>query len=89
MKTKKELRKIAKQVIKTNLIIWKAIHAAEEFSKNDIHLMDQEDIVELAKIMATMEDGAEAIAEPEHYGLYFQQFEYFGRELEKHLDDNQ
>jgi len=83
--SKTELRKIARQIIKTNLVIWKAIHAVEDFHSDKIHLMSDKDLEELAKIMATYKNGTEQMAEPYLYGLYFQDFEEFGNRLQEYL----
>lgn len=84
--TKTELRKTARQVIKTNLIMWQAIHAAEDLLKDEIHLMNEADLEELAKIIITLKNGTEPIAETHLYESYFQNFQYFKNRLQGYLD---
>ena len=87
--TKTELRKIARQIIKTNLTIWQAIHEVEGFLKDEIHLMCEDDLEKLAKEIITLKNGTESMAEPQSYESYFQNFQYLGNRLQRYLDKYQ
>ena len=85
--TKKELRKIAKQIVDTNMAIWRAIHLAEELTSDErIKNMSDEDAEKIVEIMVSYKNGLEDIATPCEYALYFQYFETIAVQLKKYLD---
>jgi hypothetical protein len=89
--TQKQITAFAKELYKTNLIMWKAIFTAEELVCNrmtdDCH-NDEELMIRLAKAYRKINElkGEEDFADMEMNHSYFQEFDIFRSELEKTIE---
>jgi len=82
--TRREINKIASRIKKANLVIWAAIHCAEEI----YGIMDSATEEEVRKISLRLKEiDQEVLADPETYALFFQEYQEMAKKIEKYQNN--
>jgi len=90
--SKKEITKFARQLAKTNTVLWNAICMTEELVKSDIFRLYHSDydnreefLIKLSEIYKNIKKNDDSFAEMELHGSYFQDFDDITNHLQEHL----